>query len=196
MAISERRDHERIELQTSVRLWLDEKHNGKHIVFEGFARTRNIAIGGSFVESSYLLPVGFPINMEIQLEERGEILAARGQITHKLGESESHGPGMGVVFTAVDEENRERLLRFFISDRIRDFYDNRFVVEFPQLRNTLSLQDVALIVNLWEDREERLTALREAAGHRLPVPTDLQLPAPRRRAGGPPEPQRTGRQRS
>lgn len=173
---SERRDHERIELQTTVRLWLDEQHKGKHITFEGFARTRNIAIGGTFIESSYLLPVGFPINLEIQLEGNAEILAARGQVTHKLDETESHGPGMGVVFTAVDEENRERLLRFFISDRIHDFYDNRFIVEFPQLRNTISLQDVALIVNLWEDREQRLTALREAAGGRMAPPPDLQIP--------------------
>jgi len=193
---SERRDHERIELQTTVRMWLDEQHKGKHIVFEGFARTRNIAIGGSFIESSYLLPVGFPINLEIQLEENGEVLAARGQITHKLSDAESHGPGMGVVFTAVDEENRERLLRFFISDRIQDFYENRFTVEFPQLRNTISLQDVALIVNLWEDREQRLTALREAAGGRMGPPPDLQMPATsagKQRRATPPAPAKSSK---
>lgn len=163
-----------------TRLWLDEKHNGRQISFEGHARTRNLAIGGTFLESSYLLPVGFPINLEIHLEDAGEILSARGAITHKLSEGESHGPGMGVIFTALDEENRERLLRFFISDRIREFYDNRFIVEFPQLQHTISMRDVALIVNLWEDREMRLTALREAHGDDLPPPADIQVPTSRR----------------
>ena len=72
--------------------------------------------------------------------------------------------GMGLMFTQVDAENRERLLRFFISDRIRDFYSTRFVVEFPHLESTLTLKDVALVINLWEDKEGRLTALHGNRG--------------------------------
>ena len=72
--------------------------------------------------------------------------------------------GMGVVFTVVDAENRERLLRFFVSDRIESFYRERFVVEFPHLASVFSLKDVALVLNLWEDKEGRLTALRHATG--------------------------------
>jgi hypothetical protein len=71
--------------------------------------------------------------------------------------------GMGVIFTHLDAENRERLLRFFVSERVRDFYNDKFIVEFPHLQKTMSLKDVALVINLWEDKEGRLTALRTQA---------------------------------
>lgn len=179
---TERRDHERIDLHMPTRLWLDEQHNGRHIVFEGFAHTRNLAIGGTFIDSTYLLPVGFPINLEMRIDDEGEILYARGEVTHKVGEGEHDGPGIGVAFTSVDETNRERLLRFFVSDRIREFYEDRFIVEFPKLQDHLSLKDVALIVNLWEDREGRLTALK----HNGPPETaSLKGPAARPRLEAP-----------
>ena len=163
MVNTERRDHERIDLEMPTRLWLDEVYRGKQLVFEGFAQTTNLAIGGTFVRSTYLLPVGFPINLEMHLADDvdGDVLRARGEVTHKQDDSDPGGPGMGVLFTAVDEENRERLLRFFVSDRIREFYEKRFCFEFPALRNSLSLKDVALIVNLWEDRDGRLRELKD-----------------------------------
>ena len=46
MATTERREHERIEIRMSVRMWLDEQKNAKAIAFEGFAITRDISIGG------------------------------------------------------------------------------------------------------------------------------------------------------
>ena len=177
---TERREHERIDLHMPTRLWLDEKHNGRQIVFEGFAHTRNLAIGGTFIDSTYLLPVGFPINLEMRIDELGEILYARGEVTHKVGEGETDGPGIGIAFTAVDETNRERLLRFFVSDRIRDFYENRFIVEFPKLQENISLKDVALIVNLWEDRDGRLAALKHDGPPQSAV---LRNPPPRIEAG-------------
>ena len=163
-----------------VRMWLNETHKDKQIVFEGFARTRNLAIGGTFVESTYLLPVGFPINLEMTLDE-GYVLAARGEVSHKVPAGTPGGPGMGIIFTALNEDNRERLLRFFISDRIREFYDTRFAVEFPLLRNTITMKDVALIVNLWEDRDRRLTAMREANDRKPASGPSAALPAPKRK---------------
>jgi hypothetical protein len=163
----ERRDHERIDIQMPTRIWLAEEYKGKPIEFEGHARTRNIAIGGTFLESSYLLPLGFPVNLEIHLDP-GEALVARGEVVHTVSFEESATEsGMGVIFTEVDAENRERLLRFFVSDRIREFYTERFIVEFPHLANVLSLQDVALVLNLWEDRDNRLMALKKS------VPTQV-----------------------
>jgi hypothetical protein len=163
----ERRDHERIDIQMPTRIWLAEDYKGRSIEFEGHARTRNIAIGGTFLESSYLLPLRFPLNLEIQLDH-GEALVARGEIVHTVSFEESATEsGMGVIFTEVDAENRERLLRFFVSDRIREFYTDRFIVEFPHLANVLSLQDIALVLNLWEDRDNRLLALKKAAPSQL-----------------------------
>lgn len=146
-----------------TRMWLDETINSKAVLFEGFTITRDLSIGGCFLESSYLLPAGSPINLEM-LMEGGEVLATRGEVVHRLEDETDRPPGMGVLFTEVDAENRERLLRFFVSDRIRNFYFDRFVVEFPHLENVITLKDVALTINLWEDKEGRLTALRIPEG--------------------------------
>ena len=153
---------ERIEIQLPTRLWLDETRNGRQVRFEGHALTRDLAIGGTFLESSYLLPIGCPVNLEMTLDS-GDVLSARGEVVHRIKAGESDEPGMGIIFTAVDAENRERLLRFFVPDRVKQFYSKRFVVEFPHLSGRMSLQDVALVINLWEDKEGRLTALRAKA---------------------------------
>ncbi|MEZ4273510.1 MAG: PilZ domain-containing protein, partial [Myxococcota bacterium] len=156
----ERRDHERIDIQMKTRLWLDETVRGKHMQFEGYAETRDLAIGGTFVHSDYLLPMGSPINMEMLMDDV-ETLSARGEIVHILSDETR---GMGILFTEVDAENRERLLRFFVSERVQEFYRERFVVEFPHLADSMTLKDVALVINLWEDKEGRLTALRRPEG--------------------------------
>ncbi len=163
MASNEQREHERIEINMRTRMWIESEH-GK-ILFEGFAITRDLAIGGTFLESTYLLSLGLAINLEMQIEG-GETLTARGEVVHRLDAPGTRSPGIGVLFTEVDAENRERLLRFFISDRIKEFYFSRFVVEFPHLEPVLSLQDVALTINLWEDKEGRLTALRNPGSAR------------------------------
>lgn len=163
MATIERREHERIEIRMAVRMWLDEQKGSKPIAFEGFAMTRDLSIGGCFLESTYLLPTGYPLNLEMRMEE-GEILRARGEIVHRLDGEGPRPRGMGILFTEVDAENRERLLRYFVSDRIKDFYHNRFIVEFPHLESVITLKDVALTINLWEDKEGRLTALRHPNG--------------------------------
>jgi hypothetical protein len=173
----ERRDHERIDIRMPTRMWLHEPYNGKPIQFEGHCRTRNLAIGGIFLDSSYLLPLGFPMNLEVQLES-GELLVARGEIMHTVSVDENpKESGMGLIFTHVDAENRERLLRFFVSDRIRSFYDDRFIVEFPHLTNVLSLQDIALVLNLWEDRDNRLLALKK-----LEAPVKPAAPVAKKKA--------------
>ena len=146
-----------------TRMWLDETIKSRAVQFEGFTRTRDLSIGGCFIESTYLLPVGYPINLQM-LMEGGEELATRGEVVHRIDDEESRSSGMGILFTEVDAENRERLLRFFVSDRIKEFYYQRFVVEFPHLESTVTLKDVALTINLWEDKEGRLTALRHPEG--------------------------------
>jgi len=95
-------------------------------------------------------------------------LAVRGEVVNTSDDGGPYGSGMGIEFTRIDAENRERLLRFFISDTVRDFYEQRFAVEFPHLKDVLSLKDIALVINLWEDKENRLQAL--AVGDYRPVP--------------------------
>ncbi len=161
MRQGERRSHERVEIKIPVRLWLNEEYNGKHIEFEGFATLFDLAIGGAFIRSDYLLPVGFPINIDAMLED-DEVLSCRSEIVHTIDEGESYESGMGVMFTQVDARNRERLLRFFVSDRVHEFYFSRFLTEFPHLESKFSLSEVTLILNLWEDKDNRLATLHEA----------------------------------
>lgn len=163
MANGNRREHERIEITMRTRMWLDEEKRSKLIQFEGYAITRDLSIGGCFLESTYLLPIGYPLNLEMEMDD-GNTLRTRGEIIHQITGSSSRAAGMGLMFTEVDAENRERLLRFFVSDSIKKFYNERFVVEFPHLETVLTLKDVALILNLWEDKEGRLTALRHPGG--------------------------------
>jgi hypothetical protein len=155
-------ENERIAIQMPTRMWLDEPRKGKAVRFEGHATTRDLSIGGTFLQSDYLLPVGFPINLEMHIDD-DDILVARGEIVQHVTEGEGDEIGMGVIFTQVDAENRERLLRFFVPEKVKDFYRNRFIVEFPHLEDVMSLEDVALVVNLWEDKDLRLTALRATA---------------------------------
>lgn len=158
--VEERRNHERIETHIATRLWLAEQYRGKEIEFEGFATVCDLAIGGAFVRADYLLPIGFPMNLDIMISDE-EILSCRGEIVHTISEHESFETGMGLMFTQVDTENRERLLRFFVSDRIRDFYYSRFLQEFPHLESRFSLSEITLVLNLWEDKENRLATLKD-----------------------------------
>lgn len=179
----ERRDHERIEIEMKARLWLDESYKDHHVQFEGFATTRNLAIGGTFITANYLLPIGFPVNLEMSIDNT-ETLSARAEVIHRSEEG-SGERGMGVAFTDMDAENRERLLRFFVSDRIKAFYSDRFVVEFPHLEQVISLKDVALVINLWEDKEGRLTTLRKSGAKRAAKEAKRAEAAPIRKVAGP-----------
>src|SRR5262245_37805563 len=139
MAETERRDLDRIDIEMATRMWLNEKRNGRAVEFEGYAKTKDLAIGGTFIQSDYLLPLGFPVNLEMRIN-KDDTLVARGEVVHHLGATDEGGVGMGIIFTQVDAENRERLLRFFVSDRVREFYADRFIIEFPHLESVMSLE--------------------------------------------------------
>jgi hypothetical protein len=49
------------------------------------------------------------------------------------------------------------LLRYFVTDKIVDFHE-RFRKAFPHLDNTVTEQDLALVVNLWEDNRHLLVS--------------------------------------
>src|SRR4051812_17089605 len=122
MAESERREHERIEIEMPTRMWLNEQRGkNRQVEFEGFAKTKDLAIGGTFIQSDYLLPLNFPVNLEMRMSNK-ELLVVRGEVVHHLGADDEGGVGMGIIFPQVDAENRERLLRFFVSDRVKEFY--------------------------------------------------------------------------
>lgn len=161
----ERRHHERSKLERRTRLWLREDEGGRLVEFEGFGTALNLALGGVFVHTTYLLPVGYPLNVEVEIEE-GPTIVARAYVVHTVGEDDPSGSpsGMGLALIEVDSQNRETLLRYIVPTSVGEFFSERFIREFPHLENVLSLSDIALIVNLWQDKESRIDGMRHPGG--------------------------------
>lgn len=148
---SDRRRSERIDIQLPVVISRDDSVGKRHFEFRAPAETRNLGPGGLFAACTYGLKVDASFVLTVDIGD-GELFNARARVTHVVGGDGGKFPaGIGFEFIDVDKINRERILRFFISDRVRDFYEQRFLDEFPHLEQRLSLKDVALVVNLWEE---------------------------------------------
>ena len=146
------RRYERIEIELPCRLYIPEGR-GEGLKFEAFARSQNLGLGGVFLESTFLLKP--EVNLWVELGLPGEALSVNGRIAHTVGlEDATLVSGMGVEFLDVDSHARERLLRYFTPERYHVFFEG-MVAEFPHLEKELSLEDVSLMVNLWEEWKVR-----------------------------------------
>ena len=77
------------------------------------SRAGGIGGGGLFIESQAPLPVGTKLSMEFSLPERpSEWLSARGVVAWVCPKADQYtfSPGMGVRFTEIAPEVRERVL--------------------------------------------------------------------------------------
>lgn len=77
------------------------------------SRAGGIGGGGLFIESQSPLPVGTKLAMEFSLPEQpGEWLPARGIVAWVCPKADQYtfSPGMGVRFTEVAQDIRERIL--------------------------------------------------------------------------------------
>lgn len=137
---------ERIEVELPCRLFIPGRDG---LRFEAFARSANLALGGVFVASSFLLRTGTVLHVELGLPDGA--LAVRGRIAHTVAvEDREHPSGMGIEFVDVDARGREALLRYFTPARYARFHA-AFAKEFPHLEKELPLRDVSLVLNLWEE---------------------------------------------
>jgi len=165
------RRYERIQIQLPCRLFVLDEGGGMR--FEAFTSTRNLGLGGIFVESSFLLREGLELQAELSLP--GKQLTVRAKVSHSVPLDHREWPsGMGLEFLGVDAHGRETLLRFFTPERYRAFYSS-LTDELPHLKREMPLTDISLILNLWEEWK---TSGDAAA---LPPPAAL---APPRRGGG------------
>ncbi|MFO0582167.1 MAG: PilZ domain-containing protein [Anaeromyxobacter sp.] len=173
------RRYERIETDLPCRLFIPG--HGGALNFEAFCTSRNLGLGGIFVQSSFLLRRGLELHVELGLPDGP--LPIRSQVAHVVElEHDELVSGMGIEFLDVDAHGRETLLRYFTPTRYEAFY-GAFIDEFPHLKKPLPLRDVSLVLNLWEEwkiRGEggpRLTASgappsvgRAARGRPAPLP--------------------------
>jgi len=166
------RRYERIDIELPCRLFVPGDGAMK---FQAFARSRNLGLGGVFVASTFLLREGLELFAELALPSGP--LAIRSRVAHavRLGDEDLE-TGMGVEFLEVDARGRETLLRYFTPQRYQAFYGG-MVGEFPHLRKELPLEDVSLVLNLWE--EWKIRAEGGPAATRSGAP-----PAPARAPGG------------
>jgi len=101
-----------------------------------FSSSRNLGLGGIFAQSSFQLPGGLPLRIEMPLPE-GPSLGAR--VSHVVLDSDARS-GIGVEFIDLDRESRERLLRYFAPRRYLRFYE-AFAKEFLHLKKEVPLRD-------------------------------------------------------
>lgn len=147
MPDSESRRYERIAIELPCRLYVTDV--GGALRFQAFCKSRNLGLGGVFVGSTFLLKEGLPLNIEITLPDGP--LTIRAKVAHVVGEEDTQlETGMGIEFLDVDSHGRETLLRYFTPVRYHTFYDS-FVREFPHLKKTVPLNNVSLVLNLWEE---------------------------------------------
>ena len=150
----QKRRYERIEIGLSCRLFIPETGKADFLRFEAFTISQNLGLGGVFVESTFLLKPG--VDLWIELALPAEALAMQGRIAHVVSLDDPGYPsGMGIEFLEVDSHAREVLLRYFTPERYRAFFD-AMMQEFPHLEREFELQDISLLVNLWEEWKIRL----------------------------------------
>lgn len=140
------RRYERIDIELPCRLFIPGKDG---LDFQAFTTSRNLGLGGIFVQSSFLLKTELELFVELGLPDGA--LAIRSKVAHVVDlEDREHPSGMGIEFLDVDAHGRETLLRYFTPVRYERFYE-AFVEEFPHLKKDLPLRDVSLVLNLWEE---------------------------------------------
>jgi hypothetical protein len=170
------RRYERIDIELPCRIFIPGEDG---LRFEAFTRSRNLGLGGLFVQSSFLLAVGLELFVEIALPDGA--LTVRSTVAHAVPlDHPDHPSGIGIEFLDVDAHGRETLLRYFTPTRYHRFYAS-FVEGFPHLRKHLPLEDVSLVLNLWEEWKIRDEGGEDAA-ESAPPPV-RRLPLQRRVAG-------------
>lgn len=175
MADSSSRRYERIPIQLRCHLFIAEPQEGKkpaRLRFEAFAQSRNLGLGGLFIESAFLLKPAVELTVELHLPNGP--LPIWSRVAHVVGpEDTGHVTGMGIEFLDVDTHGRETLLRYFTPDNYTQFH-RAMLSEFPHLRDDFALEDVSLLVNLWEEAKAKGTA-------KGPATTPLERRRPPRR---------------
>lgn len=167
MAQQQRR-YERIEIQLPCRLFIPEQKPREGLRFEAFTTSLNLGLGGVFVESTFLMKPSIELWVALGLPD--EALPIRGRIAHVIGHDDPQfKTGMGIEFLDVDSHGRETLLRYFTPERYRLFYGS-MMGEFSHLEKIFELQDISLIVNLWEEWKIRKDGGPAATASGVPEP--------------------------
>lgn len=170
------RRYERIDIQLRCRLFIAEPQEGKkppRMRFEAFAPSRNLGLGGLFLQSAFLLKPNLELMVELHLPNGP--LPIWSRVAHVVDPGTDQISGMGLEFLDVDSHGRETLLRYFTPTAYADFY-RAVLGEFPHLKDDFALADVSLMLNLWEEAKAN-------GPSKAPIPMAAQRRKPGRPRG-------------
>lgn len=171
VSVVDRIKHERILLKRRARVW---RGDDQHVDFELHCESRDLSISGIFLNTLCLLRNDTEVNVDLEVRE-DEWLPLNGAVARRIEfDDREHHPGFAVKFGELSDRSHETLLRYFVTEKIEK-YTAIFQERFPHLDGIVSEQDIALIVNLWEDHRHLLVHESKDA----PV-----KPAPRSFGGG------------
>jgi c-di-GMP-binding flagellar brake protein YcgR len=74
------------------------------------AFSRDISLGGMFIETDDLLPVGSALTVRFNLEQREKVVTAAAQVTYCIEKM-----GMGIVFTEIGQEDCDAIRHYLES---------------------------------------------------------------------------------
>lgn len=74
------------------------------------AFSRDISLGGMFIETTDLLPVGSTLTVRFNLEQRDKIVSAAARVTYQIEKM-----GIGVIFTEIEQDDCEAIRKYLES---------------------------------------------------------------------------------
>ena len=107
MSSQERRHYPRVKLITKVTNVAGD--------FFHYYYSRDLSLGGIFLETREPFPVGTQVNLEFPLPGIARRVAVRGKVVRMVASEEkdpSVVPGMGIQFSSIDEETQGMLAEF------------------------------------------------------------------------------------
>jgi uncharacterized protein (TIGR02266 family) len=103
-------EHRRSDRRYERRLAIDVVHEGQAFS----AHTRNISLGGVFIETEQSLPFGARLSMKLRVSTQHESIEAEGQVRW-LEMEEGHVRGIGIRFDGLRARDVWALNKFFES---------------------------------------------------------------------------------
>ncbi len=164
-----RRRYERGDAELPCRLFIPQGDDTDELKFEAFPTTRNLGLGGGSRESTFLLKPGLELCVGLHLPNAS--LVVTGRVAHVVGDEDPVLPsGIGIEFLDMDSDGRETLMRDFTPPRYLSFFD-AMTDELPHVQETFALEDVSLLLNLWEEWKVVTAGGPSATESGAPAPT-------------------------
>jgi hypothetical protein len=136
-----RRRHERFVADIPCRIYVPGDKPGE-VRFEAHLRVRDLSFGGAFIETQFQLRGNTEVFVELRLPD--EKLPVKGRIMRQVD------GGMGIAFDEMAPKQRAVLLRHFVPENHKKFYES-----IEELVPKLGVDRVSLILHLWEEWRHR-----------------------------------------